>query len=644
MLGAGRIRSWLDHGKTPWSEVNSDFALEPSKRSGDGTAATSPWEFVGDDAGARGRLSAGWQRAPLAVRSVAVGLIGAGAATGVAYLTAQNPSASPENVAVELRILIIVGYIAAGIYAQTSRIQARMGALLIGAGLFSSLWLLDGSSNRLAFTMGVACTSVVPTMVAYLMLAHPTGRVSDHRFLWLTGGPMAVAWLLASTISVQPPLRTPLLECTPHCVPSAVSWPAANGLVGVLTAIVVVSWVALSVGTPILVGRKARSSSAPVRRSVIPVWAVATATAVLFVVHLGLIPVWRDAADVVGAAYVATSALVPVAILIGLSRERMFMGQALAELVNHLARLPHADPETLMAATLRDPSLRIAYWRPETESFVDSAGQVEELPADMAVTWIERGGRRVAAVMYSPELAGLERFVQAIASAALIRLEKTDLEADLKASTTELAASRGRLVEMAHAERRRLERDLHDGVQQHLVGIRIKLDLAAETIKGDPAQGEQVLASVGRQLDEVLQEVRSLARGIYPSLLSERGVTEALRAAGRSAPTPVSVHASSVGRYPEETEVAVYFCCLEAVQNVIKHAGPDSSASIALSEEGPLLRFEIRDSGVGFNSRGMPQGAGLTNMRDRIEAVGGTLEVLSREGHGTTIRGFVPVA
>jgi signal transduction histidine kinase len=197
---------------------------------------------------------------------------------------------------------------------------------------------------------------------------------------------------------------------------------------------------------------------------------------------------------------------------------------------------------------------------------------------------------------------------------------------------------------MAHAERRRLERDLHDGVQQHLVGIRIKLDLAAETIKGDPAQGEQVLASVGQQLDDVLGEVRSLARGIYPSLLSEQGVVEALRAVGRSAPRPIAIRSRSVGRYAEEIEVAVYYCCLEALQNISKHAGPDPTASIILSEEGPLLRFEVSDSGVGFDSGNVVLGAGLVNMRDRIEAVEGELELLSREGHGTTIRGFVPVA
>jgi signal transduction histidine kinase len=323
----------------------------------------------------------------------------------------------------------------------------------------------------------------------------------------------------------------------------------------------------------------------------------------------------------------------------------MFMGQTLAELVNELARHPQADTEALISAALRDPSLRIAYCRPESGTYVDSAGKrIDELPADRAVTWIERDRRRVAAVMYNPELRGLERFVRAIASAALIRLENAQTEADLKASTTELAASRGRLVEMAHAERRRLERDLHDGVQQGLVGLRIKLDLAAETIKQDPAQGEQVLASMGRQMDDLLQEIRMLARGIYPSLLSARGVVEALRAAGRSSPSPVEVRSRSVGRYAEEIEVAVYFCCLEALQNVTKHAGPHAAASVVLREEDELLGFEVRDSGLGFDPQGISQGTGLVNMHDRMEAVGGWLEVLSRRGRGTSIRGYVPLA
>lgn len=629
--------------------MNADLAVTRSQIIGDEHAVDAPWGLGSRPTGAGGRLAARlarrWERTPLGWRSAVIALLGVGSATGVAYLTSQNPSAAPAHVAVEVRVLIIGGYIAAGIYAQTSRIQARMGAWLIGAGLFSSLWLLNGSSNRVAFNVGVLCTSAMPMLVACVMLAHPTGRPTTHRFLWLTGGTLGVAWLLAAAIAVQPPFKTPLLTCAPHCPASAVSWHAASGLVPVLTGVVVASWIALSVGTPILLGRRARSASAPVRQSLVPVWIVAVAIGALLVIYAMLLALWPAAAPTLGAVYIAADAAVPLAILAGLGRERLFMGQALAELVDQLARLPQADPESLMAATLRDPSLRIAYCRPETGTYVDSAGKrIDELPEDKAVTWIERNRRPLAAVMYNPELAGLERFVHAIASVAVIRLERAHVEADLKAAARDLVASRGRLVDMAHAERRRLERDLHDGVQQHLVGIRIKLDLAAETIKENPAQGEQVLASVGRQLDDVLQEVRSLARGIYPSLLSDRGVVEALRAAGRSAPTPVSVHATAVGRYPEEIEVAVYFCCLEALQNVIKHAGSNSSASIALSQEGPLLRFEIRDSGVGFNSSEVPHGAGLTNMRDRIEAVEGQLEVVSREGHGTTVRGFVPVA
>jgi signal transduction histidine kinase len=409
--------------------------------------------------------------------------------------------------------------------------------------------------------------------------------------------------------------------------------------------VAVISWLTLTIGTPILVARRARSSSAPVRASLVPVWIAALVFAASLVAYLVLLVVWPRAAPTVGAVYIAVGGVVPLAILGGLSRERLFMGQTLAELVNELARHPHADTEALISAALRDPSLRIAYCRPESGSYVDSAGKgIDELPEDRAVTWIERDRRRVAAVMYNPELRGLERFVRAIASAALIRLENAQTEADLKASTTELAASRGRLVEMANAERRRLERDLHDGVQQGLVGLRIKLDLAAETIKQDPAQGEQVLASMGRQMDDLLQEIRLLARGIYPSLLSARGVVEALRAAGRSSPSRVEVRSRSIGRYAEEIEVAVYFCCLEALQNVTKHAGPHATASIVLREEDELLGFEVRDSGIGFDPLGIGQGTGLVNMHDRMEAVGGWLEVLSRRGRGTTIRGYVPLA
>jgi signal transduction histidine kinase len=595
--------------------------------------------------------TASWDRrlaasVPLAWRRSGIAVLGVLAAASVGYAASKNPLASPSHVAVELRVAIIVAQIAAGLYAQTSELQARMGGLLVGAGFFSAVWLLNGSSNRALFSIGVVGSGVAPLLFAYLMLAHPSGHLfspRDARFLRLTGGSAAVLWLLGVLMTLQPPLRSPLLQCRPHCPANAFSLGSADDAVGVVQAAIWVAWLSLSVGTPILLVRRARSSPAPVRRSLVPVVVVAAAIPILLTVYAASIATGWGPTMTLGGIYVAEVLVIPIAILAGLGRERSFMGQMLAQVIEQLARLPAADPEVLLAAALRDPSLRIAYRRPGLETYVDSHGvPISEFPADAAVTWIERGGMPVAAVLCNAELARDKRYVQAAGAAALIRLEKAQLEADLKASTSDLAASRVRLLDMAHSERRRLERDLHDGVQQHLVGLRIKLDVAAGAIKDDPTQGERALASVGQQMDDVLHEVRSLARGIYPSLLTERGVVEALRAAARSSLLPVEVR-GRVGRYPEEVEVAVYFCCLEALQNVTKHAGPDATATVSLWGDGHRLGFEVRDAGIGFNPRTASRGRGLINMRDRIEAVGGRLEVSSCYGQGTAVRGSVPI-
>jgi signal transduction histidine kinase len=583
---------------------------------------------------------------PLPWRLSAIAVLGTVAAAAVAATTAANPYAPPHGVAVELRVVIIVALIAAGLYAKTSHIQARMGGLLIGAGFVSSLWLLNGSSHRIPYSIGVVVSGAAPALFAYLMLAHPAGRLSSRReaqFLWLTGGALATLWLLGVLMTLQPPLKTPLLQCSAQCPPNVFTLGSAPAAVGVVQMAMRIAWIALSVGTPILLVRRLRVSPAPVRRALTPVAVVAILVPILLLAFTVANAAHAGAAPTLGALYIGLAAVVPLAVLAGLGRERLFMGQTLAEFVNELARMPDADPETLMAAALRDPSLRIAYRRPGLGTYVDSHGvPVSEFAAGEAVAWVERGGRPLAAVLYSAELARDERFVQAAGAAALIRLEKAQLEADLKASTADIAASRVRLLEMAHAERRRLERDLHDGVQQHLVGLRIKLEMAAEAMRDDPAQGERVLASVGRQMDDILHEVRSLARGIYPSLLTERGVAEALRAAARSSPVPVEVR-GRVGRYAEDIEVAVYFCCLEALQNVAKHAGPDAAATVVLREVEGHLTFNVRDTGVGFNPRTVERGSGLINMRDRLEAVGGELSVTSRRGRGASVRGSVPI-
>lgn len=229
------------------------------------------------------------------------------------------------------------------------------------------------------------------------------------------------------------------------------------------------------------------------------------------------------------------------------------------------------------------------------------------------------------------------------ATAARLYRDKAQLEARLAATTADLAASRIRLVEAADAERQRIERDLHDSVQQQLVGIRLKLELAAEEARREPASGGRMIDSIGRQMDEVLETLRSLARGIYPALLHERGLGEALKSAGRRSPTAVSVRVDGIGRHPDDLEIAVYFCCLEAMQNVAKHAGPGAQTIIRLWREAERLCFQVTDFGVGFDPEQVPHPNGLINMRDRIEAVGGTLTVTSHEGQGAVVRGWVPI-
>ncbi len=214
----------------------------------------------------------------------------------------------------------------------------------------------------------------------------------------------------------------------------------------------------------------------------------------------------------------------------------------------------------------------------------------------------------------------------------------------LRRQAVELQASRGRLVAAADAERRRIERNLHDGAQQHLVALSVKLRLVEQLAERDPARARSLMDQLQGDVKSAIEELRSLAHGIYPPLLSSAGLGEAMSAACRRAPLPASVDADGVGRQSPEIEAAVYFCCLEALQNAAaKYAGEGASARVHIWEEAGGLLFEVSDDGAGFEAGRQIEGAGLTNMRDRLGAVGGTLSVESDGSNGTRISGVVPV-
>jgi signal transduction histidine kinase len=491
---------------------------------------------------------------------------------------------------------------------------------------------------------------LAPTVFAYLMLAHPTGhleRLVERRVVATAGAILMISWTYFVLTKAQPPFKTPLLQCAPQCPRDAfVFGPASSGLDPVVKAAVYASWLTVALAPPIFIWSRLRSATPAVGRAMLPVGAAALVNVLLLVAYSVTRTAGSPAMAAVGAAYVAGAAVIPLAILLGLALARQFVATALAAFTTDLVQDPRADPATMMARALSDPSLRIAYERREAGPQVDFFGNEVDLgnDGDQAVAWIKRNGRRIAAVSYDASLVAQAPFVQAAGAAAMMRLEAAGLEADLRASTRALAASRTRLVEAADAERRRIERDIHDGVQQQLVGLRIKVDLAAEATEADPTRAREMMATLGRQMDDVIESLRSLARGIYPSLLTDHGLVDALRSVARRALVPVAVRSRGVGRYAEDVEVAVYFCCLEAIQNVIKHAGADAEAVVRLWEDGDDLHFEISDNGTGFDLGAAKFGSGLVNMIDRIEAVDGALTVNACPGHGTTILGYVPLA
>jgi signal transduction histidine kinase len=231
----------------------------------------------------------------------------------------------------------------------------------------------------------------------------------------------------------------------------------------------------------------------------------------------------------------------------------------------------------------------------------------------------------------------------ALHNARLDSALQASLEA-LRRQADELRASRARIVVSADNERRRIERDLHDGAQQRLVGLMVKLEEARELAGTDAGRTEAALDVLKADLHSALDELRDLAQGIYPPLLSDSGLVDAISAAAARAPMPCRVEDDGVGRYPSELEAAVYFCCLEALQNTSKHAGEGARASISIRGEADRLAFVVEDDGAGFDPEQVARGVGLTNMRDRLGAIGGRLEVESAPRQGARIRGSVPFA
>jgi signal transduction histidine kinase len=332
-------------------------------------------------------------------------------------------------------------------------------------------------------------------------------------------------------------------------------------------------------------------------------------------------------------------------------RQRLFAVEALEHLAACVRTMP--DAVTLRRAfsdAFEDPSIDLAFPTSRAPSgWVDARGRPASLPAEgsglLVSTVRGQDGRTIAAIVHDEALCEQPQLLEAGLAMAEVALKNQRLALDAEAARREVRSPRARIAAGAERERRRIEQDLHDGAQQRLVALRIELELAEGVVRSDPEAGARLLQRLEQELDEALEELRALAHGVYPPLLADRGIVAALRAVAGRSPLLVRVDVRGIGRYAPEVESAVYFCVLEALQNVLKHAGGAGRAWIDLDGGLPSeLRLSVRDDGAGASQADLRAGAGIVGMRDRLVALGGELDVTSVPGRGTVVRGRVPTS
>jgi len=577
---------------------------------------------------------------------------------------ATSAATRPELVALARTSMVGVP-IAVGLYAWYSRLNERLGLLLVAAGGGWFLTTLAESSDELLYTIGRTAGWLVEVLLVYLFLSFPSGRLParvDRLLVGATAAIVATLYLPRLLIAERFELPSQFTSCVRDCPHNALfalqEQPAFVD--AVLRPLGIVAVFALMVAVIARLQQRMGAATPLTRRTLAPVLAVATVRAALLTV--GISARWIDPAPVAlhAVAWMLALAvpLIALAFLAGLLRWRLFAGRALARLAACLPAKPDASTLRLaLAEAFEDPSIEIAFpaRAPDAaggdgraDGWLDARGRPVALPAPgdgLSVSTVSDGGEPVAAIVHDEALCAYPPLLHAGLEMAGVVLENQRLEAEAAAAMREVTASRARIAAGAERERRRIERDLHDGAQQRLVALRIELELAEELVRRDPEASVRRLRMLEGEVEEALDELRALAHGVYPPLLADTGLATALRPVVERFAVPARLRASDVGRYALELEGAVYFCVLEALQNVLKHARGASRVTVELDGRARgRLRLRVRDDGPGFASLAAGDGAGVTNMRDRLVALGGELAVRSTPGAGTCVEGWVPTA
>jgi len=566
------------------------------------------------------------------LRRALLGLLIAGLVLGLAALALVTTSPRSFSTAeVVLAAMLGWGFIFAGLYAWWRRPDNRVGALMTLVGFLWFFGALESAQAAWAYTAGLALSALWIGALVHMLLAFPTGRVApgfEHRLVlvgWLATTVLPLVGLLV--------LGDPA-DCRGDCPDNVLLvWDdqtAADVVEGVGVAITVALLAALAV---VLI-RRYRGFGPVQRRALSPV--VWTGAAIAIFGVLTVIPAALGAEDVSNAADAVLLILIislPFAFVLGLMRSSLSRAGAVSVLFE---RLGGASARDALAEALGDDTLQLAYWLPEQGRYVDAQGRTVELAG--AVTEIERDGAPVAAILHDPALGDEPELVRTAGAAAALALENERLTAEVRARYEELRAASARLVAAGDAARRKLERDLHDGAQQRLVSLSITLNLARKQIEPG-TKVAALLDSAASELTAGLSELRELARGIHPAVLTERGLDPALAGLAARAPLPVRVTTTDLEDLPPAVEAAAYFVVMEALTNVAKYASA-SAAEVTVTRHDGHVVVGVQDDGIG--GADPAGGSGLAGLADRVAALGGRLDVESPPGGGTVVRAEMP--
>jgi signal transduction histidine kinase len=533
-------------------------------------------------------------------------------------LAAARPGFSP----VELILSLVAGwsFIGLGLVAWARRPENRTGPLMVLVGITFLAGLLHAADQPALHALGAWVRPLHLAVFTHLLLAFPSGRLDSR----LAGG-LVVAVYLDLGILYHAPMVL-----------------GEAGLGGRLYNASFAFGAVLFLAASVRLAQRWRAGSRAWRRAVAPLlWTGVLSLALLAVFNadqflsrpVGAVPMW---------AFRLAFAASPFAFLAVLLRSRLARG-SVAELVVELEEArPSGALRDALARALGDPSLTVAYWLPGQQCYVDLEGRPVEPPGGgqgRTATVVEREGRRVAAIVHDRALSEDPGLIRAAGAAAALALDNERLQAELRARFDELKASRARIVEAADQERKRIERNLHDGTQQRLTSIALALGLAESKLTSDPQAAEAGVRQAKQALETALAELRDLSHGIHPSVLTTRGLGPALEDLAYGAPLPVTVAAELNGRLPERVEAGAYYVIAEALANIAKHAHA-SAATVGLAREHGRLLLWVCDDGIG--GADPTRGSGLRGLTDRLQALGGTLDVHSPPGRGTEVRAAIP--